>query len=93
MPEIVRVKVKSLFIIAVYSTMIVGLPMAAGAFRRLFHQPPDGSGRDVDLLAATIFAVFVLATIKRIPDVTQVAQLGATTCQCLCWPCRRQSRG
>jgi hypothetical protein len=30
----------------------------------------------VDLLAATILAVFVLATLKTIPDVTQVAQLG-----------------
>ena len=33
-------------------------------------------GRDVDLLVATILAVFVLATLKSIPDVTQVAQLG-----------------
>ena len=30
----------------------------------------------MDLLVATILAVFVLATLKSIPDVTQVAQLG-----------------
>ena len=75
-PEIVRVKVKSLFIIAVYSTMIVGLPLVAGAASRLFRKQPDAPGRDVDLLVATILAVFVLATLKSIADVTQVAQLG-----------------
>ena len=36
----------------------------------------DGPGRETDLLVATIFVVFVLATLKRIADVTQVAQLG-----------------
>ena len=74
LPEIVRVKFKSLLIIAVYSTMIVGLPLVAGSARRSRHagQP----GRDIDLLVATIFVVFVLATLKSIADVTQVAQLG-----------------
>jgi Dolichyl-phosphate-mannose-protein mannosyltransferase len=75
-PEIVRVKIKSLFIIAVYSTMIVGLPLVAGAGLRLFRKHPAQPGRDVDLLVASILVVFVLATIKSIPDVTQVAQLG-----------------
>lgn len=75
-PEIARVKIKSLFIIAVYSTMIVGLPLVAGAASRLVRGAPDEPGRDVDKLVATILAVFVLATIKSIPDVTQVAQLG-----------------
>ena len=37
-PEIVRVKVKSLLIIAVYSTMIVGLPLAAGFVGRLLRR-------------------------------------------------------
>jgi hypothetical protein len=75
-PEIVRVKFKSLLIIAVYSTMIVGLPLAAGFLARLFRREQSAAGRDVDLLVATILAVFVLATLKSIPDVTQVAQLG-----------------
>ena len=74
--EIARVKFKSLLIIAAYSTMIVGLPLAAGFAVRLVHGTPDRLGRDVDLLVATVFAVFVLATLKSIPDVTQVAQLG-----------------
>ncbi|MDG3006330.1 ArnT family glycosyltransferase [Paludisphaera mucosa] len=75
-PEIVRVKVKSLIIIAVYSTMIVGLPVAAGYLYRLRKGGRDEPGRDVDWLSATIFVVFVAATIKSIADVTQVAQLG-----------------
>lgn len=76
--EIVRVKVKSLLIIAVYSTMIMGLPLAAGFAARLLwnRRQPESPGRDVDLLVATILAVFALATLKSIPDVTQVAQLG-----------------
>lgn len=75
-PEIVRVKVKSLIIIAVYSTMIVGLPLAAGYLYRLKTGAAEAPGRDVDWLSAGIFAVFVAATIKSIADVTQVAQLG-----------------
>ena len=44
--EIVRVKVKSLLIIAVYSTMIMGLPLAAGFAARLFRtsEAARGSG-------------------------------------------------
>ena len=74
LPEIVRVKVKSLLLIVVYSTMIVGLPMVLGFCRRLV----GGTGRDAttDCLVATICVVFVLATLKSIADVTQVAQLG-----------------
>jgi 4-amino-4-deoxy-L-arabinose transferase-like glycosyltransferase len=75
-PEILRVKFKSLLIIAVYSTMIVGLPLVAGFAARFLHSAAKEPGRDVDLLVATIFAVFVLGTLKSIPDVTQVAQLG-----------------
>ena len=67
-------KIKSLLIIVVYSTMIVGLPIVAGFLGRLRSR--GGPGRDVDLLVATIFVVFVLATLKSIADVTQVAQLG-----------------
>jgi len=74
MPEIVRVKVKSLLLIAVYSTMILGVPIVVGFGRRLWTRAAPG--RETDLLVAAIFAVFVLATLKRIADVTQVAQLG-----------------
>ena len=69
-----RVKVKSLLLIVVYSTMIVGLPIVAGLLPAL--APAQGQGRETDLLVATIGVVFVLATLKSIADVTQVAQLG-----------------
>jgi hypothetical protein len=75
-PEIVRIKVKSLLIIAVYSAMIMGLPLLAGFVVKLRQKREDEPGRDVDLLVLTIFLVFVLATLKSVPDVTQVAQLG-----------------
>jgi hypothetical protein len=74
LPEIVRVKIKSLVLIAVYSTMIVGLPIVVGFCKRLGRR--DVNGRQTDLLVATICVVFVLATLKSIADVTQVAQLG-----------------
>lgn len=72
--EIVRVKIKSFLIIVVYSTMIVGLPIVLGFCRRLGSR--GQRGREMDLLIATIIVVFVLATLKSIADVTQVAQLG-----------------
>ncbi len=74
LPEIVRVKIKSVLLIAVYSTMIVGLPIIAGFCRRLGSR--NELGRETDLLVATIAAVFIAATLKSIADVTQVAQLG-----------------
>jgi hypothetical protein len=74
LPEIVRVKIKSLFLITVYSTMIMGVPMVAGYFRRL--RARGGPGREVDLMVGVIFVVFVLATLKSVADVNQVAQLG-----------------
>jgi hypothetical protein len=74
LPEIARVKVKSLLIIAVYSTMIVGLPVVAGFFGRLRSR--GRPGRETDLLVASIALIFVLATLKTVADVTQVAQLG-----------------
>ena len=71
-PEIVRVKVKSLFIIVGYSFMILSLPVMLAFFRRLV-----GKGRgDVDQLVGWIAFVFVAATLANIADVTQVAQLG-----------------
>jgi hypothetical protein len=73
-PEIVRVKIKSLLIIAFYSTMIVGLPIVAGFFGRLRSR--GRPSREVDLLVASIILVFVLATLKSVADVTQVQQLG-----------------
>jgi 4-amino-4-deoxy-L-arabinose transferase-like glycosyltransferase len=73
LPEIARVKLKSLLIIPIYSTMIVGLPLVLGFWRRL--RTRDKPGRDIDLLVATVFMVFVLATLKSIADVTQVTQL------------------
>jgi hypothetical protein len=69
-PEIARVKVKSLAIIAVTSTMILSLPLTLAALRRAWR------GGDTDRLVAVIAAVFVAATLANIADVTQVAQLG-----------------
>ncbi len=74
LPEIVRVKIKSLLLIPVVSTMILGLPIVVGFWRRLVKK--DERGRETAILIATIFAVFVLATLKRVADVTQVSQLG-----------------
>jgi Dolichyl-phosphate-mannose-protein mannosyltransferase len=74
LPEIVRVKVKSLILIVVYSTMIVGLPIVVGFCRHVRQR--KGQGRETDLLVVTIAVVFVIATLKSIADVTQVAQLG-----------------
>jgi hypothetical protein len=74
LPEIARIKVKSCVSIVVYTTMIVGLPLVIGFCRRLGRQREQG--RQTDLLVASIFVVFVLATLKSIADVTQVAQLG-----------------
>jgi 4-amino-4-deoxy-L-arabinose transferase-like glycosyltransferase len=74
LPEIVRVKVKSFLIIVMYSTMIVGLPIVLGFCRRF--RAGGLRGRETDLLIATMIVVFVLATLKTIADVTQVAQLG-----------------
>ena len=69
-PEIIRVKIKSLAIIAVTSTMILGLPAMLGFMKRLRH------GTETDRLIGVIALVFVLATLANIADVTQVAQLG-----------------
>jgi Dolichyl-phosphate-mannose-protein mannosyltransferase len=74
MPEILRVKVKSLLLIALSSTMIVGLPLVLGFWRQLFSK--DAERRGPAVLTATICAVFVLATLKQVADVTQVMQLG-----------------
>ena len=73
LPEIARVKLKSLFIIPIYSTMIMGLPMVLGFCRRL--RTRGQPGRDIDLLVGTIYVVIVVATLNRIADVTQVTQL------------------
>jgi hypothetical protein len=73
-PEIARVKVKSFLIIVIFSTMIVGLPIVAGFFGRL--RARGRPGREADVLVAAIALVFVLATLKSVADVTQVAQLG-----------------
>ncbi len=69
-PAIVRVKIKSLAIIAVYSTMILSVPIVWGLGRRL-RRP-----NDTDRLVGWLAFVFVAATLARVADVTQVAQLG-----------------
>ena len=69
-PEIVRVKLKSFAIIVVTSTMILSVPLTLAAFRRI------RSGGDTDRLIAWLWVVFVLSTLARVADVTQVAQLG-----------------
>ncbi len=76
--EITRVKLKSLAIMAMVSTMILGLPTIL-AFARRLRKPPtniDSSARDFDRLAFWLALGFVVATLARISDITQVAQLG-----------------
>ena len=78
MPEIIRVKIRAFAIVSLYSCMILGLPMAAGFVGCLKHtlfrlNAPDGKVNG--MIAFTLLA-FVLATLARIADVTQVEQLG-----------------
>ena len=54
--------------------MIVGLPIVAGILAAAGNGSEQGAKRRS--LVATIFVVFVLATLKRVADVTQVSQLG-----------------
>ncbi len=70
--EIARVKIKALFIIVGYSTMIVSVPVMLAFWRRVFSHRRT----EVDRLVAWIVCVFVVSTLVRIADVTQVAQLG-----------------
>lgn len=77
-PEIIRVKFKSLLIIVVYVTMIFSLPLTLAAIRRLWLPcPGDPPGaRDTDRLIAVIGLAFVVGTLAKIADITQVTQLG-----------------
>jgi hypothetical protein len=70
--EIGRVKVKALFIIVGYSTMIFSLPLKLAFWRRVLSKQHTATDR---LVAWVVFA-FVASTLARIADVTQVAQLG-----------------
>lgn len=74
-PTIVRVKIKSIFIIAITSTMIFSLPLVLAVVRRL-RQPGEPVGRDTDRLIVVLCAAFALGTLTKVADVTQVAQLG-----------------
>ncbi|RLT14746.1 MAG: hypothetical protein DWI24_02450 [Planctomycetota bacterium] len=74
-PELIRVKIKSVLILFGYSTMILSMPVAYGFYRRL-RRPVELTGRATDHLAIMLFLTFAAATIQRIADVTQVAQLG-----------------
>jgi 4-amino-4-deoxy-L-arabinose transferase-like glycosyltransferase len=75
LPQIARVKAKSLGIIALYSLMIVSFPLALGFVHRVAW-PPRGARRDADRLMVAAWVVFVLATLANVADVTQVQQLG-----------------
>ena len=74
--EIVRVKLKSLLIIAVYSSMILSVPVVAATVWHWRHDERDPSARDMNRLSLLLSAAIVLATLITIADVTQVAQLG-----------------
>lgn len=77
LPDIVRVKVKSLGIVVSYSLMILSFPLALGFVHRLVWPGPARPGaRDWDRIAAAAFVVFAMATLANIADVTQVQQLG-----------------
>ncbi len=75
--EIVRVKLKSLAIIAMVSTMILGLPTVLALGRMLKpSQDVEASARDYSRLMFWLTLGFVGATLARIADITQVQQLG-----------------
>jgi hypothetical protein len=76
--SIIRVKIKSLTIIAMVSTMVLGLPTVL-AFARRLRRPPSAiepKARDFDRLAFWLAVGFVGATLYKIADITQVEQLG-----------------
>ena len=77
---IARVKFKSFLIVWLYSTMILGAPLAlAFLFKLCRPAPPEGSPRGMrsySRFVALVFAAFLAATLIQISDVTQVQQLG-----------------
>jgi Dolichyl-phosphate-mannose-protein mannosyltransferase len=77
-PQIVRVKFKSLAIIGMVSTMILGLPTLLAFARRLRRPRPsiEPAARDFDRLAFWMVIGFIVATLVNIADISQVAQLG-----------------
>lgn len=75
LPELVRVKIKSIFILFGYSIMILSPPVVLGFYFRV-RKPLEKAGRNMDTLALLLFTAFAAATVARIADVTQVAQLG-----------------
>jgi len=75
LPEVARVKFKSLVILFGYSIMILSPPVILAFWYRI-SKPVDRAARSIDILAAGIFLAFAAATLARIADVTQVAQLG-----------------
>jgi 4-amino-4-deoxy-L-arabinose transferase-like glycosyltransferase len=78
LPEIARVKVRALGIIAVYSSMILSVPVVLGFVRGLARSesPESANGCAVARLVAFVLLAFVAATLVRVADVTQVEQLG-----------------
>lgn len=75
LPEVARVKFKSLLILVGYSIMILSPPVMLAFWCRV-SKPADRTGRGIEFLAAGLFLAFAAATLARIADVTQVAQLG-----------------
>lgn len=71
LPEIVRTKFKSIAIVALYSTMILSVPLMGGFLRRL-----KVGSNSWDRLTALIALAFVGGTLVGTADVTQVMQLG-----------------
>lgn len=79
--SIARVKVKSLLIVALYSTMILSAPLVLGFLYELGskrEEPQDrrNSRRVYARFTAVLFLAFLAATLIQINDVTQVQQLG-----------------
>ena len=77
LPGIAEAKVKSLWIMLIYSPMVLSLPLFGGFLCGL-RRPPDSAGirgRLETWVAAAGFVVFLLATLANIVDVTQVRQL------------------
>ncbi len=78
LPEILRIKVRALGVILLYSTMILSVPVAAGFWGGL-KRTESGErviGNRLARMIGFTLLCFVLATLVRIADVSQVEQLG-----------------
>ena len=91
LPEIVRVKVKSLFLIVVYSTMIVGLADRPGLLQAPGPEPRSGATRPTCWSRRSSWCSCWRRS-RASPTSRRSPSSGATTCRSSRWCCPRGSR-